>query len=539
MISEEGIFDKDNALEHISEDNMSPLGSYIYVEKKDNTISVQQDSNGAFGLCIYTDENFYGISNSVVALIDHMRQRGKKLTLNRDYANMFIADILCNMTLEASMAREISFVEPGAEIRIDIATKDYQIIPHRFLQSKLSLDTEEGIRTLDSWYDKWARILSGVAEGSSHVAMDLNGGFDTRLAFAVTAGTGKKIGNIRIRSYTDRTHTHAEDFRIASDLADAFGIMLNDPDESIRSYEIDKESVVLKNFFSKLSVHKELFFIPRINITKQYRITGDGGESIRTFCDYLKCDNINNECGRICGFSREVQQEIRASVSHIMEHDYDVIHERFPYLAKNTSDDTIALFRATYNRNHFGRNSVESCISNVFRLEPLLDPNLFRIKMYTDECRDRFLLAAMILLRYCPRLLDFPIEGNRKIDEDTLAYVKKLSDRFPYQPKEISAEGFIMPPEEDIETKYILSDSADGYKTESGETEILSANEIRDRVGALFESEDFQNAFCADFNHEIYDNAKAFSQKTDYFPHREINAVLGIMYVRHGEMINI
>lgn len=536
MVSEEGIFDKDNALDYVSSDNLSPLGAYVYVERKADKITIRQDANGAFGLCIYRDESFFAISNSVVRLIDHLGNLGRKLTVDRDYANMLIADGLCNMTLEDSIVNEIRFVEPGAEILIDVESAGLRIIPHRYPQCSLSLDTREGLCALDAWYEKWTRIISGVARGSDHLAMDLSGGFDTRLAFAVTSGIGEDICRIRIRSYTDKTHTHAEDFKIASGITEAYGVKLNDPDDSLKIVDIDKDSTIRKNLFSKLSVHKELFFMPRINITKQYRITGDGGESVRTYCDQSKDEYSEFECGRIKGYSESVQDGIRASVLRILDHDYGVIHERYPELDNGTSDDTIALFRATYNRNHFGRNSVESCVSNVFRLEPLLDPDLFRIRMYTDGCQDRFLLAAMILVRFCPRLLDFPIEGGRKIADETLAYAKKLSDRFPYQSKEVLSDGFIMPPAEDADIAhrwtYHDPENPDGKKNAG----YRSSDEIKKEYIDLFESDSFREKFCEYFSDEIYENAISFSNKTNYFPYREINAILGIMYPLYDGM---
>lgn len=87
---------------------------------------------------------------------------------------------------------------------------------------------------------------------------------------------------------------------------------------------------------------------------------------------------------------------------------------------------------------HFRKLSVEEYFSNKFLLMLFFDPELHKLKLCTNECQDNNLLFALIYLRYCPELLNFKFEGNRKINEKTLDYAQKINEIYHFTDKNYS-----------------------------------------------------------------------------------------------------
>lgn len=57
---------------------------------------------------------------------------------------------------------------------------------------------------------------------------------------------------------------------------------------------------------------------------------------------------------------------------------------------------------------------------------------MHKLNISTEECSDRKLLITLILLRYCPKLLDYEVEGRRKFEEETIHYAKKINEKYPF-----------------------------------------------------------------------------------------------------------
>ncbi|MBE5847444.1 MAG: hypothetical protein E7300_07145 [Lachnospiraceae bacterium] len=523
MVTPTGIYDWDNAPGRVNKDMLSGLGAYVFIDRQQEQIDIYQDHNGSWGLCFYQNDGKFVISNSVLLLIEYL-SGSVRLTLNREYAYYLMGNPLSDMMLEDTIVSEIKLIESGAVIHIDISQKRFSIESPEYNESIYSLDSIEGLDALDIWYNKWADILSGVTGASPLVMQDLSGGMDTRLAFTVSLGMKAGLSGLKIRSYTDKIHTHAEDYEIASAMTSAMGLKLNEPCDQIRYYELDPQETIDKNFYSRLSIHKELFFIPRLNITKQYRVTGDGGEAIRGYSGKTKAEYISEQKQAATLFEGSVSKEMADAIASQLNRDYARIHTMFPYLEEDSALTTTALFRRTYNRSHFGRNCMESCISNVFRLEPIIDPDLYKVRLTTQECSDPNLLYTLILVRYSPKVLDYPFEGGRRLDPNTVAYAKELCRKHPYHADSgPRGKGFEMPPS--------IRQSLKAYAELPTMTPKADAETIKSGILEEFLSERTRITFTKVFDKSLYEYAERYVKEHKYFPLRECNAVLAIVKV--------
>ena len=94
------------------------------------------------------------------------------------------------------------------------------------------------------------------------------------------------------------------------------------------------------------------------------------------------------------------------------------------------------MYKKARYRHHFGKASVENYLINRISLSPIIDPELNKLNVITNECDDELLLMIMILVRFCPSLLNYEIEGNRKFNQETVEYAKKINNKFPLVKKD-------------------------------------------------------------------------------------------------------
>ena len=181
----------------------------------------------------------------------------------------------------------------------------------------------------------------------------------------------------------------------------------------------------------------------------------------------------------------------------------------------NSKEICRTIYAETRNRYHFGKLAVEEYFSNKFLLMPFFDPELNKLKLCTNECEDHNLLFALIYLRYCPELLNFKFEGNRKIDEKTLDYAQKINEISPFTNKMYS---YISGPEidenclnkyYDINQEYIRWET-DGY--------YIKWDDVDDYLRNIFKSRDFKKDFEKYFSNELYYKINQIINHETYFP---------------------
>ena len=474
-------------------------GAYVLIKNNIDAISIHQDFNGSFGLYVYNTDNYFAISNSFLKLVEFLK-KNHKLTLNNDYSKLLMSCGLCSIIFKETLINEIKCIPRNYVVNINKISKklDYEELDYK--EHTISLNSEEGLVILDNWFNKWVTIIRFLKNKTNNIQVDLSGGFDSRIIAALWLCANIDLNKIYIRSFNDSVHCHEEDYRIASEIAKEFNFPLNNMNAlSVKNISFEDIHTVLNmSFYVKLGFHNQLNY--RFGRTDKpiYVIGGVAGETIRESRSYggKTPDELKEELAKK---SRRMDKSFYIPSKNIIQSTLDELASEFNIEDKNSKDISNLLYPEVRCRNHFGKLLIEEYFSNKILLTPALDPEIHKLKVSTEECEDNYLLMALILVRYCPKLLDFDIEGDREFNEETIEYAKKLNSKYPFNSKKFN---FISGPK----IKHINNKN---WKFNWQCTD----NYLQD----IFNSKKFELEFEKYFSHRLYNKISRSMDKKDYF----------------------
>ena len=490
-------------------------GAYVCIRRNGNTIRIFQDYIGSYGLYLYREGDYFAISNSFLRLVEYLR-RDRLITFNREYAGAFLAADLCAIAYADTMVNEIKVLDRSAVVDIDISTGRMKIDYVDYCENTVRISSPEGMEILDGWFQKWTQLLANIRRETSNIQVDLSGGFDTRMTFSLLLGSCIDPGGIHVYSADDDLHTHREDFEIASRIAEHYDFALNN-NEALSKNKIPNtmEDIVNISFYTKLCFHKQMYYSRWHHPTAFYFVTGAGGECVRDYWNMSQeafVENALRRCGRFPG---SIAGELADATRGNLERTFRQIREKYTRLGRGIDEADLMLYvyRETRCRNHFGKDTVENYLRGSYKLSPLLDPQLHRLRLSDDVCQDRNLLMAVILARYAPDLLKFSFDGNRGLAARTVVYARKLSAAYPSAP-EYKRDSRLNP----------VTPAVHGGLEES----IIPLERVREYVDWLFRLPEIADCFT-----ELY-GEKAFSfvcqdmEKRNYFALQNAYAIMGI-----------
>lgn len=431
---------EDPQISHLEELDFDGRGAYVYFYKENDKIKIKQDFMGSFGLYLYQTEGYFAISNSFLKLVEYLKDK-VALSLNEDYANFFVVADVCFTAYSETMVNEISVIPRNAIVSIDIssATISYDYI--NYGENTVDIDSEEAMNILDDWVERWIKTIRYAKEETNDIMVDLSGGFDSRLPFILLLKSGINVDDIKIHSITDGLHTHAEDLEIATEIADYYGFELNNTkNQSTEHIKYNFDEQVALSFYTKLGIHKQMFYKQTRRSNRRYMMGGAGGECIRGYWDYEFDGFEQKEFGRCGWLSKKSQRKVKNSIHKLLCSAQSQLGEKYGMDDLNSREMVDHFFTDIYSRNHFGKDAVENYLSNSFRLSPLLDPQLHRIKVRNKGNADRNLLMAVIFVRYEKKLLDFRFDGGRSIDKEIVQYAEKINAKYPLRNFEIEID---------------------------------------------------------------------------------------------------
>ena len=343
--------------------------------------------------------------------------------------------------------------------------------------------------------------------------------------------SGIDLNKIRINSATDKLHTHAEDYEIASSIADYFGFKLNNNGAwSEQAVPYSLSDIINIAFYTKLTFHKEMYFKHRKYAVKRYRISGAG--IVRSYPNKSAQDFLKLEANIANRYSKTIAKEISDSINSLISDAYKIIQEKYKIEDNNSINCPEYLYWETRCRSHYGKASVESYFSNVYDLTPLIDSDLCRIKRHTAEGSDNDYLMALMFTRYCPKLLDFKVEGGRSISQETIRFAQEINKKFP-----IDKSVFDKTVRTDFNVE--LSDQSVIDTLNNGEKRgAVQWGEPDKYLKRVFDSNSFRSLFCTYFDDEIYRFADKWVTNHNYFPMRECYAVIGLTKVIEDIMVS-
>lgn len=489
-------------------------GAYVCVRRQGNTIRIFQDFIGSYGLYLYEDGDYFALSNSFQYLVERVK-RSHRITFDRDYADFLLTADLCATAFSQTMVREIRMLDRAAVVEIDIPTQTLSLDYTDYRENTVTLSSPEGMAILDRWYEKWTAVLRGIRAKTTNMQVDLTGGFDSRMTIALLLGAGFDPGEITVYSHDDDLYTHREDLAIAKQISGHYGFRLNnEAAASLDKVPNTMEDILNISFYVKLGFHKQMYYSRWKHLTSFYYMGGSGGECVRDYWNVTQAEYVEKAVSRARAFPAERAGELEASVRRVLGRSFRELREKFARFGREPTENDLAmnLYRETRCRNHFGKDNLEHYHRGSYKLNPLLDPDLHKLKLTDGPCSDRNLLMAVIFGRYSPDLLTFPFEGGRSICPETVAYARKLNAARPYCPGKLDFRP----------GKFPAAPESSSFR------EIIPLEEVRERVDRLFRSPSIRADFVALYGEKTFDSICQDIRKRSYFALQNAYAVICI-----------
>ena len=369
---------------------------------------------------------------------------------------------------------------------------------------------------IDKWIDKWGYILRSLKKKTKNISYDLSGGFDTRTLLPILLKSGINLNDILIHSIKNKEHGHDEDLKIATDIASKLGFKLNNfrLDTSLKKW--GTKNTLFCTIYSKLGFHKEFYFKNGFLTKPKFSFTGSGGESLRgvpgipikQYIEKISYQKITNH-----------DEEFYVSSIRLLNRNVDLLKNN--QIFNNDYEISSNLYSIAIGKNHFGKAALESFIANIYFLQPLMDPDLKKIKynIHGDLSHD---LIAYIYIRFAHELINFPFQGNRTLNSESITKAYQLNKNFkPYMIKNDYNQNFYI----DIKRKFL----------EESEKDEINVHEY---LKKLFNSRQFISLINKIYDNKVINWAKEIIHKSGYFPFRHQYGLLAISMTIENLLFN-
>ena len=490
--------------------DITPDGAYIFVKVTNEEIIISQDFLGYYGLYVYHVGDYFAISNSFYKLSEYLKNN-HPISFNRTYGDSLLFSGFHAYAYGETLVNEIEVLP--SQYRIIINKNNKQIVYDEidYKERTIDINSFKGISIIDKWYYKWTNILRSIKNKTNNMSFNLSGGKDSRLVAALWLTANIDLDKINIKSYTDKNHEI--DFKIASDIAKEFNFELNKNEDNSNKNPFNEINTVLNiSFYTKLGFHNELYFRYFRFEDTLYQCGGSAGETIRGYYDSTPQEYLDKKLNRINRFNPELVPSTR----QILESAIKKAQDDLNISDKNSKEIPDRLAKEVMARNHNGKTGVESYLANIISLAPLVDSDLHKLKIVDENCNDRDLLIALIYQRYCPKLLDFPFDGNTngitEINPKTVEYAKRINDQYPFKP--IYREFISGPNLKDYELK-----KDNNFKGD------VANYLIRD----VLNSRSFKLEFEKYYSEKNITEIVKFAQNSKHFPLQQVYAALAIL----------
>lgn len=505
-------------------------GAYIYIKRKVNEVCILQDFIGSYGIYVYRNGGFFALSNSFLYLVDYVK-KNHPITLNEDYCNMLLASDLCSVAYAETMVHEIEQLDRNAVVHIDIETKQLSYSYIDYKENTVSIGSEQGLRTLDRWYHKWVSLIKNIKDRGMNIQVDLSGGFDSRLTFLLLLGSGVDLNGVFVNSIKDNLHTHVEDYKIASGISEYYHFALNHREDTVDTpsyYTMDE--IINHSLYLKLCFHKQMYWRTSYMQPNRAYFGGSGGECIRSYWNKSKEQYMRDCLNRCKKFPAVVSSQLEESLKRVLERSFEKMENKFERFGRSLDpqDMTLNFYRETRCRMHFGKDLLENYLGGYIKYTPLMDPELHQLKLDDENCADKNLLMAVIFTRYHKELLSFPFEGQRKIDEATIAYAHSINDKMPYEASFPAQDGV---PHEPCNQRKQLPE-------EPSKNQPLQGSEVSAFVENLFFSSHVHHTFGRMYDAKVYEYIAKEVKTKKYQPLENAYTVLGISKIIQDVMAN-
>ena len=346
-----------------------PQGTYVFIRKIGNEIRINQDFQGGFGIYIYKNKisQYFALSNSFILLEEYLSEK-QKITFNKNFADELLLSSFCAASIHETLINEITKLPSNAAIIISIKEKIFKIDYLDYLENTIPLESEEGLKIIDNWVDKWGYIYRSLKKQTDNMSSDLSGGFDTR---------GLNINNILINSLNNNYLDHPVDFMIAQNISSELGFELNKFQLDDNNTMFNIKDAIDCFLYSKLGFSKTSDFNNRFFTKPRFYFTGCGGEVIRgkpmaPIHKYIDAYLSKSK------FFKQNSNELYNSLNKILNRSILLLTKNKKYY--NDYEISADFYAKGCMRNHCSKVSVYDFLFNIYYICPLLDPDIKKIK---------------------------------------------------------------------------------------------------------------------------------------------------------------
>lgn len=481
-------------------------GVFIVIRRTQDEITLRQDFIGCFGLYVFEQAGYFAISNSLWLLADHVKRR-YRLSVNRDYAHAMFAFDLCSHSLEETIFNEIRLVPRNMTLRISLAAPHIEYRLCDYQEDTIPLDSEEGMAVIDAWFSRWTGVIRQLKHDTNNISVDLSGGMDSRITMLLFLGANIDLSEVRVNSATNNLHGHAEDYAIASAIAEKYGFSLNQGKMQTFPQPFTERTTLRCSFLTKLGSHKQMYWERAYRRQVEYHFTGQGGETRRGYWH----EPLDRWLRDMMAPARTFQTaDVAAGVRRVLQRSIDKIHSMECFRG---GDDCLGerIYAEARTRQHYGKESVESFLANTMKLMPLPDHYLRKIDLLPYQ--DHQILYCVLMQRYAPGLLSFPIEGGRKFSEETIERAAQIVKRYPFH----------HPWENAPKVSFV------GKTQKISEPTPVGVNQPDAYLLHVFHSGRTKALFEQSFSAELYERAAEYARREKYFPLTQVYVVLALV----------
>jgi len=404
------------------------------------------------------------------------------------------------------LIKEVNQISANSYLIINIKSKTVKIKSIDYEENTIPLESEKGLEIIDKWVDKWAFILRSLKQQTDNISIDLSGGFDTRTLLSIMLNTGIDLNGIYIHSIRDKLHDHDVDFNIATNIASKYGFQLNNRNFDNKNILLNEKDSIINTIYIKLGFHKQFYFKHKFHIKPRFVFSGSGGEALRGKPNlpiklFIKKFSSRKIKGHTEEFYNSSERLFNRSISILkkekkFENDYEISYN---------------LYCKAIGRNHFGKSALEGFISNVYTIQPLMDPDIKKIKFEVNEESSKDLIAY-IYVRFAHDLINFPFQGNRTLELKSIEKAEKLNlNRIPYKIKSNCNPNFFI-------DKDRVSPSLPSQKSENPYSFFYR----------LFKTTKYKKLINKIYDINVYEWANKYLEKIKYHPLSQHFALLSI-----------
>ena len=343
----------------------------------------------------------------------------ENITLNKEFSENLIISGLCTPSIYETLINEIKILPPNSFVIISIKKKEYKICYIDYKEKSIPFESEEGLKIIDKWIDKWGFIIRSLKKQTDNISSDLSGGIDSRIILSILLSQGLDTNKIFMNSINN-SKMYEEDFKIASNISSKLGFKLNNWHLDNHGKKMNKKDSLFCSIYSKLGI-TNWFKSPNKFLNKpKFSLSGFGGELIRGYPGYTIKEYIKK-------ISKGYINQFYNSSVKLCNRSISLLKMKKTYY--NDYEITTDFYLKGRSRHHFGKTALEVFLGNEYILCPLIDPDIIQIK-YDINPKSFNDIIAYIYVRLAHKLIDIPFSENKELSKESIAKAEKLNKQF-------------------------------------------------------------------------------------------------------------